>query len=88
MTQRQQPHDAGTFPACPDCKREPRHILDARRRPIGGHLMLCSCGETGKHESLDQAVSQWKRMHGIPLVHVRPAVVVSMPRAHAGKAVR
>ena len=59
MTHRQQVHAAGTFPLCPGCHREPRHILDGRRRPIGGHLLACSCGETAKHDSLVEAVAAW-----------------------------
>lgn len=66
MTQRQQPHDAGTFPQCPDCQREPRHLLDGRRRPIGGHLLACSCGETTKYDSLQQAVAAWCAPREIP----------------------
>lgn len=61
--QRQQSHPSGSFPACRHCGHEPRHIMDARRRPIGGHLMSCSCGDTGKYDTLADALTAWRQHH-------------------------
>lgn len=72
MTQRQTSHPEGTFPTCPDCGREPRHLIDARRRPVGGHLLSCYCGDTPKFEGLSEAVRAWCRIHNAPMT-VRPA---------------
>lgn len=67
MTQRQQSHPAGSFPSCPDCKTEPRHILDARGRPLGGHLMSCRCGDTPKFDTLAEAVRTWCRARNVSM---------------------
>lgn len=67
MTQRDQGHPIGTFPTCPRCAMEPHHILDSRRRPMGGHLMQCACGETGKFDNLDEALQTWCVINGIVL---------------------
>jgi hypothetical protein len=56
MTMRQQSHPIGSFPACSQCRKEPRHILDLRRRPVGGHLLACHCGETPKFDDLASAI--------------------------------
>ena len=56
---RQQRHPAGTFPTCPACNMEPRHILDQRRRPLGGHLLSCACGDGTKQDTLAQAADSW-----------------------------
>lgn len=58
-TQRQQTHASGSFPDCPQCGREPRHIHDARRRPLGGHLLSCACGDSSKFDTLAGAVRAW-----------------------------
>jgi hypothetical protein len=71
MTMRQQPHPAGSFPTCPACQKEPRHILDLRRRPIGGHLLACHCGETPKADDLAAAVRAFCRARNVSLT-VRP----------------
>lgn len=82
-TQRQQKHAAGSFPACPECGREPRHILDVRRRPIGGHLLSCACGDTTKHDTLTDAVRTWCRARNVSMT-VRPvASVTALPRQAA-----
>lgn len=47
MTQRQQLHPVGTFPVCPTCGDELRHIHDARVTD-GGHLLSCCCGDSPK----------------------------------------
>lgn len=79
-TQRQQKHPAGSFPVCPTCNFEPRHILDVRHRPLGGHLMSCACGDTPKHDSLADAVRSWCRARNVSLT-VRPvASVTALPR--------
>lgn len=74
-TQRQIAHPAGTFPPCPACRREPKHILDGRRRPLGGHLLSCACGDTPKADDLPEALNTWCRAHDV-------AVPVFAP--HAG----
>ena len=63
LMQRQQSHATGTFPVCRHCQHEPRHILDARRRPAGGHLMSCACGDTRKHDDLAAALIEWRTLH-------------------------
>lgn len=68
---RQQSHAAGTFPLCPGCNREPRHIHDLRRRPVGGHLLSCGCGDTAKFDSLTAAVCAWTRDRDVSMT-VRP----------------
>jgi hypothetical protein len=64
---RHQPHPAGTFPACPDCGIEPRHILDQRARPRGGHLLNCACGDCTKHDDLAAAAQAWGRAHQVQI---------------------
>lgn len=83
MTQRQLWHPRGSFPVCPQCNKEPRHIIDGRRRPVGGHLMSCQCGDTPKCDSLALAVASWCQAHNTSMT-VRPAVIAAVrphPRA-------
>ena len=68
LMQRQQRHATGTFPACRDCGAEPRHILDHRCRPLGGHLMSRRCGDTTKHDDLAGALSAWRMLHAPALL--------------------
>lgn len=79
-TQRQMPHPAGTFPTCPACSREPKHILDGRRRPVGGHLLSCACGDTPKADDLPAALNTWCRAHGVavPVFAPQDAKVASI----------
>lgn len=76
MTMRQQRHPVGSFPKCPDCGKEPRHILDQRRRPVGGHLMSCACGDTTKHDTLQGALVAWMKPRNVSLTVrlVEPAI--------------
>lgn len=67
MTMRQQSHPASTFPQCPACSKEPRHILDMRSRPVGGHLLSCACGDTPKFDQLSEAVQSWCRAHNVSM---------------------
>lgn len=63
MTQRHISHD--TLPACRK-GHVARHIHDQRSSSAGGgHLVECECSHTRKHESFDEALLQWKRMHRI-----------------------
>lgn len=71
MTHRQQSHAVGSFPQCPACQREPRHIVDGRQRPTGGHLMACSCGDSPKFDSLAVALRTWCAARNVS-VTVRP----------------
>jgi hypothetical protein len=64
-TQRQVQHPNGTFPKCPSCCREPRHIFDGRSRPTGGHLLSCACGDTPKAVNLPEALNTWCRAHDV-----------------------
>lgn len=77
-TQRQMPHPAGTFPKCPSCGREPKHILDGRRRPMGGHLLSCACGDTPKGDALPEALNSWCRAHGVPVPVFAPVAVIDL----------
>lgn len=65
MTQRMQSHPPGTFPACPTCRREAKHVIDGRNRPVGGHLMTCSCGDSPKFDSLPEALQAFCSARGI-----------------------
>lgn len=71
---RHQPHPDGTFPVCPDCGVEPRHILDLRARPRGGHLLSCACGDSTKHDNLAEATKAWGRARNIEI----PAAFASL----------
>lgn len=85
-TQRQVSHPRGTFPMCPSCSREPRHIVDGRRRPVGGHLLSCACGDTPKTDDLPAALNTWCRAHGVavPLfAHEAENVLAIRARARA-----
>lgn len=68
---RQQPHARGTFPTCPQCAREPRHIHDVRRRPTGGHMLSCGCGDTARFDTLAQAIRAWCSPRNVSMT-VRP----------------
>ena len=69
MTQRQQLHAVGTFPVCPDCGDELRHILDDRATD-GGHCLSCCCGDSPKFASfylLMAALEGWCDAKGLAL---------------------
>jgi hypothetical protein len=72
--QRQVTHPAGTFTACHECKREPRHVaVDGRTNREAGqpgalllqvrqvrHRLSCGCGRsTGLAPTLEAAVIDW-----------------------------
>lgn len=79
MSQRQQPHAVGTFPCCPDCGDELRHIVDDRAK-VGGHFLSCCCGDSPKfHDfpALWDALHGWCSRRGVTM----PTVV--MPRGAA-----
>lgn len=71
MTHRQQSHPAGSFPHCPHCNREPRHIVDGRAAPVGGHLLSCTCGDSAKFPSLAGALRAWCASRNVSMT-VRP----------------
>lgn len=73
-------HDPGTFPICPDCGLEPRHIFDHRRRPVGGHLMSCRCGDSPKYDDMESALACWGRTHRVRVVPAPAAVVTPITR--------
>ena len=67
MTQRQQRHPAGTFPRCPDCGGELRHIHDDRAA-FGGHLLSCCCGDSPKFaeaQDLWNALYTWCALRSV-----------------------
>lgn len=69
MHQRQVTHPRGTFHACADCGREPRHFTaqgSTRREPVAfaerpmRHQLECGCGRcTGWRASLPDAEQAW-----------------------------
>lgn len=79
MTQRQQSHPVGTFPQCPRCGFEARHVIDARRRPLGGHLLSCACGDSPKFDTLGQAVAHWCGARNVSMT-VRPVTHLQSKR--------
>jgi hypothetical protein len=67
MTQRMQLHSVGTFPVCPDCHDEYRHIRDDRAHG-GGHFLSCCCGDSPKlptFEALRDAMRGWCVARGV-----------------------
>lgn len=57
-------HPPFSFPSCPGCGREPRHLFDARTGTFfgparGGHFMACSCGDGAKFPTFAAALSAW-----------------------------
>lgn len=66
MSMRMQLHGVGTFPVCPHCGDELRHIVDYST--TGGHLLSCCCGDSPKFptfEALLTAMRGWCRMHAV-----------------------
>lgn len=86
MTQRMQQHSMGTFPLCPECGVEYRHVRDYRSCG-GGHLLSCCCGDSPKFPSFDAlraAMRGWCAARGVaipdsvdvqPLGHDTPRLV-------------
>lgn len=73
MTQRMQLHPPGTFPECPDCGDELRHVHD-ERAVVGGHFMSCCCGDSPKFggaEAMVEALHGWCAQRGVTM----PAVI-------------
>jgi len=69
MTHRQQLHSVGTFPVCPDCGDELRHIHDDRAAE-GGHFLSCCCGDSPKLPTFDallDAMQGWCAQRGVPV---------------------
>ena len=67
MTQRMQLHSVGTFPVCPDCGDELRHIRDDRAQG-GGHFLSCCCGDSPKLPTFDAllgAMETWCAARGV-----------------------
>lgn len=84
MSQRQQTHAVGTFPRCPDCGDELRHILDDRAT-AGGHFLSCCCGDSPKFASFPAlwfALEGWCQRRGV----VMPTF--TMPRVAAREQAR
>lgn len=76
MSQRQQPHAVGTFPVCPDCGDELRHIVDDRAK-VGGHFLSCCCGDSPKFHDFQllwDALYSWCSRRGVTMP------TVAMPR--------
>jgi hypothetical protein len=74
MSQRQQPHAVGTFPLCPDCGDELRHIVDDRAS-AGGHFLSCCCGDSPKFGSLPllwAAMLGWCERRGVAAPCLQP----------------
>lgn len=83
-TQRTVQHTHGTFPQCPRCQREPRHMLDVRRQPIGGHWLECPCNVNGlRYPTLERAIREWCGARGVAMsvrAYPKPtATVLHMP---------
>lgn len=52
----------------PRCARghHARHILDMRRPGAGGgHFIECRCCQTRKHGSYSDALTEWRKKHGL-----------------------
>ena len=74
MTQRMQLHAVGTFPACPDCGDELRHIHDDRAG--GGHFLSCCCGDSPKFAGFDplmEALAGWCLQRGVAMPPAKAA---------------
>lgn len=93
MIQRQQPHPAGTFPACRACGAEPRHIVahgasnreQAIDLPPDGirHQLECRCGEhTGWRPQLADAESHWRLHFANQAATARRSTVRPLLRLH------
>lgn len=64
------------LPACSN-GHVPQHVHDNRPtrssltgQRLGGHLVECGCSRTDKHDKFDDALAQWRRMHGSHVVSV------------------
>ena len=67
MTLRHVLHSVGTFPICPACGDEYRHIVDSREG-LGGHCLSCCCGDSPKFPTFDallDAMQGWCLAHGV-----------------------
>lgn len=63
MTQHQVSH-ATPLPACRE-GHTARHIHDYRRLEAGGgHFIECSCCNSGRYATFDEALQDWRRRNG------------------------
>lgn len=87
MLERMMPHPPGTFPACNNCRREPKHFIATGRcgtdpiivGTIGErHSLECGCRgaeqRTARHPRFADAQREWRDRFGVTALALRSRV--------------